>query len=88
MTRYCLEVRPNASVIHKLSCSAMDLSTLLGSGCLADLGEFPQLALALEAIGIEHPHAQPCHECCEQAAALLPQVWRPAGLPAIVTPST
>lgn len=88
MTRYCLEVSPDAPIIHRLSCTHLDLGTLLGSGCLADLGEFPQLAIALSAIAREHPHALPCPECCELPAPMLPKLWKPAGLPAIVRPPT
>lgn len=88
MARYCLEVRPNALIIHRLSCSCFDLGTLLGTGCLADLGEFSHLSLALETVTHEHPRAEPCRECCEPAVSMLPQLWRPAGLPAIVVPST
>ena len=88
MARYCLEVRPNALIIHKLSCSCFDLGTLLGTGCLADLGEFSQLSLALDAITHEHPRAEPCHECCDVNVSMLPQLRRPAGLPAIVLQST
>lgn len=88
MGRYCLEVRSNGSIIHRLSCPALDLGTLLGTGCLVDLGEFPQLALALDTITPEHPGAQPCRECCARPDAPLPQAWKSAGLPAVVTRST
>jgi len=87
MTRYCLEVNPDATIIHRLNCTHLDLGTLLGSGCLADLGEFPQLAIALAAIARDYPHALPCHECCEHAP-MLPKPWRSARLPAIVRPPT
>lgn len=88
MTRYCLEAGSGDAIIHKLDCNAYDLGTLLGLGCLADLGEFAQLGLALEHVAQQHPGAVPCPECCGQELRLLPQPWRPVGLPAISLPST
>lgn len=88
MTRYCLELSPGAAIVHKLDCPAYDLGTLLGLGCLVDLGEFAQVGRALELIAQEHPGTMPCRECCAQELRLFPQPWRPAGLPAISLPST
>lgn len=74
MSRYCLESHEDALVIHKIECPAYDLGTLLGLGCVADLGEFRTVALALEATKRTHPQAVCCPECCKAEVKYLPQI--------------
>jgi hypothetical protein len=66
MGKYCLETHGDGeAVIHRLDCSAYDLSTLLGLGCLVNLGEFATLADALAAVKTTHPWAVRCLVCCQ-----------------------
>ncbi|MEY4642895.1 MAG: hypothetical protein RLZZ227_2889 [Pseudomonadota bacterium] len=74
MLKYCLEIRADDAVIHNLDCREYDLGTLLGLGCVVDLGEFPSVARVLEATRISHPAAIRCAQCCPADIMYLPQV--------------
>jgi hypothetical protein len=84
MPRYCLDTHTdNVSVIHDVGCPDYDLGTLLGLGCVSDLGEFPTLAVALEAIRHSHPMAVRCQACCQAQVTYLPQLWQPQAISAL-----
>lgn len=73
MTRYCLDTQEDsAAVIHRLDCSAYDLGTLLGLGCVVDLGDFATLAEALRTIEARYPEAVRCPVCCQAQVMQLP----------------
>ncbi len=73
MIRYCLEIGPDEKLIHRVDCSGYDLGTLLGLGCVADLGEFRSATQALEAIKQTHPDAVRCRDCSQAEVLYLPQ---------------
>ncbi len=87
MIRYCLEIRPDEAIIHRVDCPGYDLSTLLGLGCVADLGEFRNTSLALDAIKREHPDAVRCRDCCQAEVLFLPQMPNYPLMKAITLPS-
>lgn len=86
MIRYCLETRPaDTAVIHDVKCSAYDLGTLLGLGCVVDLGEFAGLGEAMAAIAHTHPAAVRCPTCCVPVQLLpLPRIRNASALIALV----
>jgi hypothetical protein len=70
MARYCLEFGsevPASVVVHALKCECFDLSTLLGDGKIAHLGEFDAPLQALDAARRQHPQALPCVTCLRAA---------------------
>lgn len=84
MIRYCLEIRlDGAAVIHNVNCANYDLGTLLGLGCVSDLGQFASLAETLDATKASHPHAIRCPECCQARIMQLP-VLRKNTLPVAI----
>ncbi len=84
MIRYCLEIGAYGTVIHRVDCPSYDLGTLLGLGCLADLGEFRSVAEALDAIKHTHPHAVRCLHCCKADGPCSPRQTQSA-VPKTVT---
>jgi hypothetical protein len=87
MIRYCLEIGSEGTVIHRVDCSSYDLGTLLGLGCVADLGEFKSAGQALDSIKHSHPDAVRCLACCKAEVLFLPQLAQPALPKAITLPS-
>ncbi len=74
MARYCIETQAGGNaVMHRVDCDAYDLGTLLGLGCVADLGEFATLTQALDVLKLGHSEARPCRECCSAQVLLLPR---------------
>lgn len=88
MVRYCLEIQTEEAVIHRVDCAEFDLATLLGLGCVADLGEFPSLSEALAAIKHTRPNAVRCRQCCQAEVKYLPQRWQLAIASAVVVTSS
>ena len=87
MTRYCMETGVNAVTIHRVDCAAYDLGTLLGLGCIADLGECKSAAKALAAVRQVQPTAALCPDCCNAEVMYLPQICQPAPRRAGTLPS-
>jgi hypothetical protein len=87
MIRYCLETGADAAMIHRVDCPSYDLGTLLGLGCVADLGEYKSARQALEVTRVMQPGAVLCKDCCKAEVMYLPQVWQPVWRKAITLPS-
>lgn len=87
MTRYCLETGVDTATIHRVDCSTYDLGTLLGLGCVADLGEFKTPVQALAASQATHPGVRLCLDCCKAEVMYLPQIWQPLGRKTSTLPS-
>lgn len=73
LNEYCLEIQADGvAVMHRVDCAAYDLGTLLGLGCVANLGRFPDLKTAIDAVKAERPDAICCNACCKAQVLLLP----------------
>lgn len=89
MNRYCLETNAERSaILHRVDCSDYDLGTLLGIGCVVDLGEYPSAAQALQAIKGEHPDVMACTQCCKAPVTHLPLLRQATLLATIAVLST